>query len=315
MEALSMSVKERRRLEIFGRVKANELTLSKGAELLGLSYRQAKRAWARYRDRGDSSLVHGLRGRASNRRDLGGRKERALELCREKYSNYGPTLAAECLGRDNGLAVAVSTLRTWLSSAGLWQRQRRRKLHRRRRPRREHYGESAQLDGSHHDWFAGRRGWAVLMVMIDDATGRVFACFFENESWDSAAVTLRRYAQLHGLPGALYVDQHSIYRADRDPTSEEIVAGLEPKTQFGRAMHELDIELILARSPRAKGRVERVNRTLQDRRVKALTRAGLGDLASANRYLEETYLPQFHEQFGKPPTKPSDMRDSRKLYY
>ncbi len=307
MEALSMSVKERRRLEIFGRVKANELTLSKGAELLGLSYRQAKRVWARYRDRGDSSLVHGLRGRASNRRDLGGRKERALELYRKKYLGYGPTLAAECLGRDDGLVVAVSTLRAWLSSAGLWQRQRRRKLHRRRRPRRERYGELVQLDGSHHDWFAGRRGWAVLMVMIDDATGRVFARLFENESWDSAAVTLRRYTQLHGLPCALYVDQHSIYRADRDPTSEELVAGLEPQTQFGRAMHELDVELILARSPQAKGRVERVNRTLQDRLVKSLTRAGLSDLGSANRYLEETYLPQFNEQFGKPPTKASDL--------
>jgi hypothetical protein len=307
METLAMSVKERRRLEVFGRVKAQELSLSKGAELLGLSYRQAKRAWARYRDRGDAGLVHGLRGRASNRHVQPVRKEQALELYREKYAGYGPTLAAEWLERDDGLAVPASTLRVWLSAAGLWQPQRRRKLHRRRRPRREHCGELVQLDGSHHDWFEGRRGAAVLMVMIDDATGRIFARFFENESWDSAATTLRRYTQLHGLPRALYVDRHGIYRADWEPTPDEILAGIEPQTQFGRAMHELDVELILAHSPQAKGRVERVNRTLQDRLVKELTRAKISDLESANRYLEETYLPRFNEQFGKAAAKRADV--------
>jgi hypothetical protein len=307
METLTMSGKERRRLEVFGRVKAKELSLTKGAELLGMSYRQAKRAWARYRDQGDMGLVHRLRGRASNRHVQPGRKEQALALYREKYAEYGPTLAAECLARDDGLAVPVSTLRVWLSAAGLWQQQRRRKLHRRRRPRRAHCGELLQLDGSHHDWFAGRRGRAVLMVMIDDATGRVFARFFENESWDSAATTLRRYTQLHGLPRALYVDGHSIYRADWDPTPDEILAGMEPKTQFGRAMHELDVELIQAHSPQAKGRVERVNRTLQDRLVKELTRAGISDLESANRYLEETYLPRFNQQFGKAAAKRADV--------
>ena len=160
METLTMSGKERRRLEVFGRVRAKELALTKGAELLGMSYRQAKRAWARYRDQGDAGLVHRLRGRASNRHVQSGRKEQALALYREKYAEYGPTLAAECLARDDGLAVPVSTLRVWLSAAGLWQQQRRRKLHRRRRPRREHCGELLQLDGSHHDWFAGRRGTA-----------------------------------------------------------------------------------------------------------------------------------------------------------
>jgi hypothetical protein len=236
-----------------------------------------------------------------------GRKERALELYREKYVGYGPTLAAECLGRDDGLAVPRSTLRGWLSEAGLWQQQRRRKLHRRRRARREHYGELLQMDGSHHDWFDGRRGWAVLMVMIDDATGQVFASFFENESWHSAATTLRRYTQRHGLPRALYVDRHGIYRAEWDPTPAEILAGIEPKTQFGRAMSELDVELIRAHSAQAKGRVERVNRTLQDRFVKELTRVGISDLESANAYLEETYLPRFNQQFGRPAAKGADL--------
>jgi len=307
METMTMSCKERRRLEALSRVKSGGLSLVKAAELLGLSYRQAKRTWARSQELGDAGLSHRLRGRASNRQVAPGRRERALELYREKYVGYGPTLAAECLEREDGLAVPASTLRKWLSSAGLWQRQRRRKLHRRRRARREHYGELLQMDGSHHDWFDGRRGWAVLMVMIDDATGQVFARFFENESWDSAATTLRRYTQRHGLPRALYVDRHSIYRAEWDPTPAEILADIEPKTQFGRAMSELDVELIQAHSPQAKGRVERVNRTLQDRFVKELTRVGISDLESANAYLEETYLPRFNEQFGRPAAKGADL--------
>lgn len=200
METISMSGKERRRLEVFSRVKAREFSLARAADLLGISGRQAKRIWARYRDEGDAGLVHRLRGRASNRQPQPIRKEQALELYREKYAGYGPTLAAECMERDDGLAAPTSTLRRWLTSAELWKQQRRRKQHRRRRPRREHYGELVQLDGSHHDWFEGRRGLAVLMVMIDDATGLVFAQFFENESWDSAATTLRRYTQTHGLP-------------------------------------------------------------------------------------------------------------------
>jgi len=317
METLAMSGKERRRLEVFRRVQAKEFKLSQAAELLGISGRQAKRILARYRADGDAGLMHRLRGRSSNRRVQPLRQELAMELYREKYTGYGPTLAAECLERDDDLAVPVSTLRAWLISAGLWQRQRRRKLHRRRRVRREQLGELVQLDGSHHDWFDGRRGQAVLMVMIDDATGRVFARFFENESWDSSATTLRRYVQLHGLPRALYVDRHSIYRAEWEPTPDEILAEIEPKTQFGRAMQELEVELIRARSPQAKGRVERVNRTLQDRLVKALTRAVISDLEAANRYLEETYLPQFNAQFGRPPAQSGDvhraMEDERML--
>jgi hypothetical protein len=307
METLRMSVKERRRLEVLSRVKSRELSLVKAAEVLAISYRQAKRLWARFQDQGDAGLLHRLRGRASNRHVQPIRKEQSLELYRTKYAGYGPTLAAECLERDDDLAVPVSTLRVWLSAAGLWQQQRRRKLHRRRRPRREHFGELVQMDGSHHDWFEGRRGTAVLMVMIDDATGRVFARFFENESWLSAATTLRQYAARHGLPRALYVDRHGIYRADREPTGDEVFAGIEPKTQFGRALEELEVELILAHSPQAKGRVERVNRTLQDRLVKELARVGISDLESANRYLEETFLPRFNEQFGRPAAKPADL--------
>jgi len=181
--------------------------------------------------------------------------------------------------------------------AGLLERRRKRRLHRRRRTRREHLGELVQMDGSHHDWFEGRRGWAVLMVMIDDATGRVTARFYENESWASSSDLFQRYARRHGLPRGLYVDQHSIYRPDCEPTGAELLDNCPPETQFGRAMRELDVELILARSPQAKGRVERMNGTLQDRLVKALRRANISDLGMANRFLDDEFLVEFNARF------------------
>lgn len=307
METLVMSTEERRRAEIFSRVGRKELTLVKAGELLRISYRQAKRLWARYDARGDAALVHGLRGRKSNHQAVSGAKERALALYRERYSDYGPTLASECLARDDELIVPASTLRRWLTASGLWERQRKRQVHRRRRARREHRGELLQMDGSHHDWFEGRRGWAVLMVIVDDATGTVWAWLFENESWHSAAAIMLAYVQAHGLPRALYVDRHSIYRADWEPTPAEILAEKQPETQFGRAMRELGVELILAHSPQAKGRVERMNLTLQDRLVKALRRADISDLPSANAFLAETFLPAFNQQFAKPAAQPVDV--------
>lgn len=309
MERILMSTQERRRLEVFSRIQSGEMGLVEASALLGLSYRQTKRIWKRYQQQGDAGLVHKGRGRPSNRQSQEGVCERALSLYQEHYADYGPTLAAECLEQDHALKVPVSTLRRWLSAAGLWERKRKRKAHRRRRDRRSRVGDMLQLDGSHHDWFEGRRqvtnrqdaysGWAILMVMIDDATGRVYARFYENESWHSAADVFERYVEHRGLPRSLYVDQHSIYRADREPTNAEILAGKEPETQFGRAMRELDVELILARSPQAKGRVERMNGTLQDRLVKAMRRSGIKDLETANQFLEETFLPEFNLRFSK----------------
>ena len=309
MERILMSAQERRRLEVFSRIQSGEMRLVEASELLGLSYRQTKRVWSRYQQQGDAGLVHKGRGRPSNRQPQAGVRERALSLYQEHYADYGPTLAAEYLEQDHGLKVPVSTLHRWLAAAGLWERKRKRKAHRRRRDRRSRVGDLLQLDGSHHDWFEGRRqvvnlrdaysGWAILMVMIDDATGRVYARFYENESWESAADVFVRYVGQQGLPRSLYVDQHGIYRADWEPTKAEILAGKEPETQFGRAMRELDVELILAHSPQAKGRVERMNGTLQDRLVKAMRRAGINDLKTANQFLEETFLPEFNIRFSK----------------
>jgi hypothetical protein len=306
MEIIQMSAKERARLEVFGRVRAGDMTLVKASALLGLSYRQTKRSWSRYREEGDIALVHGLRGQASNRQGDGEKRTMALQLYADKYSDYGPTLAAECLAADDGVQVPVETLRCWLLSAGLWSRRRQRKAHRRRRPRKEQFGELVQMDGSIHDWFEGRRGDAVLMVIIDDATGRIFARFFERETLHAAWTTFRYWVEEHGLPSAVYVDRHSIYRSDREPTAEELLAGEEPPTQFGRSMRELNVRLIKARSPQAKGRVERMNGTLQDRLVKAMRRAKVCDLEHANRFLESEFLSTFNERFTVPASQPGD---------
>ena len=300
-----MSRKERKRLAAMSRVVSGELSLAEASRQLGLSYRQCSRALSRYKADGDAGLVHRLRGRASNRQPVD-QREVVMVLYRERYLDYGPTLAAECLAKDNKISVSVSTLRRWLAKAGVLQRRRKRSPHRRRRPRRERRGDLVQMDGSHHDWFEGRRGWAVLMVMIDDATGNVLARFYENESWASASDIFQRYVLSYGLPRALYVDQAGIYRPDHEATGNELLDKTPAETQFGRAMRELEVELILAHSPQAKGRVERMNGTLQDRLVKSLRRHAISDLQEANRHLEEVFLTALNAKFSVQPTHAKD---------
>ena len=307
MGKLLMSAFERDRLEVLGRVQRGELTLLKASELLGLSYRQAKRVYGRYREQGAAGLVHRLRGRASNRRCDGGLREQVLEAYRSKYVDFGPTLACEYLAREDGLVVGVETLRRWLLGAGLWRSRRSRPVHRRWRARKEHCGEMVQMDGSHHDWFEGRREWAVLMVLVDDATGWTYCRFFESESTAAAFEAFGRYVRQRGLPRSLYVDRDSIYRTTRSASVDESLAGEPPATQFGRAMQELGVRLILAKSPQAKGRVERRNGVLQDRLVKSLRVAGLNDLEEANRFLEERFLPEFNGRFTVAAQEKSDV--------
>jgi transposase len=302
-----MSQRERHRLEAFARVRRGEITLVKASELLKLSYRQAKRCIARYQKEGAKGLVHRLRGQPSNRQVGTKHKQRVLAIYQKKYADYGPTLAAECLQDDDRLAVPVETLRQWLLAAGLWRKQRQHRPYRQRRARKEYFGEMVQMDGSHHDWFEGRRAKASLMVLIDDATNEVFAWFSEQETTIAAMEAFAGYVERYGLPQALYVDRNSIYRPDHEATLAENLAGKEPTTQFGRAMAELDVELIMAHSPPAKGRVERVHGTLQDRLVKALRRAKISDLAAANRFLQEKFLVAFNRRFVKKAARVGDL--------
>jgi transposase len=306
MGTISMSVKERRRLAALSRVAAGEISLRSAGEAIGVSYRQMKRSYASWKLEGDAALVHKSRGRVSNRAAKGDAlRERALAAYAERYSDYGPTLASEVLAKE-GIVAPRETLRRWLSAAGLRPSKPAKRKHRSRRPRRERFGELVQMDGSKHDWFGGRRKEATLMVAIDDATGRIWARFFEEETFEAACETFRGWCDRHGLPLALYVDRAGIYRSDREPTAGETMRGERPETQFGRAMRELDVELILARSAQAKGRVERENRTLQDRLVKALKRAGAATLEEGNRLLESSFLGELNEKFAKPPAAPGN---------
>ena len=305
-----MSVKERARLGILSQVEADKLTLVEAARLLGLSYRHLRRVRQRYREHGAAGLVHGLRGRPSNRGCDRTLREAAVALYREHYSGFGPTLASEYLYSHHQLVVDDQTLRRWLQSAGLWRRCRKAPRHRRRRERKACFGELVQLDGSHHDWFEGRRagGACVLMVMIDDATSCTYAQFFEGETTQAAMLMLRDWALVYGLPRRLYPDRHSIYRVNTQ-NADEIAArtGQRPPTQFGRAIAELGVHITCAKSPQAKGRVERMNGTLQDRLVKALRVEGIDDIAAANAYLQSTFLPHLNARFAVAPADATDV--------
>jgi transposase len=291
-----MSMKERVRLEVFSRVKRGEISVAKAAELVGLSLRQARRVWKRYVRDGDAGLVHRLRGRPGNAAKLQCRRE-VLELCRDKYSDFGSALAADYL-RKQGHEVPRQTLWRWRRQAGDLRPQRRAVKHRTRRQRRSCLGELVQMDGSTHDWFEGRRDWCVLYVMIDDATGRLFCRFYETEDTASAFDLFGRYVHKHGLPMALYVDKDSIYRVN-EPQAQEFghQRGRPPLTQFGRAMKQLGVDMIFANSPQAKGRVERVNGTLQDRLVKALRVADISSIEQANEFLDRQFLREHNRRF------------------
>jgi hypothetical protein len=286
-------------------VQEDELKLVEASEVLGLSYRQAKRIWARYQLQGDRGLVHAARGKPGQRAKPAKLKACILARYDERYADFGPTLAAEYLA-DEGLVVDHETLRRWLLAQGKPRRRRRRQRHREWRERKPCVGAMVQLDGSHHDWFEGRASRCVLMVMVDDATNRVWAQFFAEETTRASYDILEAWVRRWGLPQSLYVDKDSIYRCEGLGSIAEQMAGKAPQTQFGRAMEQLGVELILANSPQAKGRVERMNGTLQDRLVKALRLEGINDLASANTFLAKRFLPGFNRRFEVEPASQAD---------
>jgi hypothetical protein len=303
---LRMSMKERVRLQAFSRVKRGEMSVAKAGGVLGISERQARRIWKRYQRDGDAGLVHRLRGRVGNalHREVRGK---ALDLCRTKYADFGSALAAEYL-QSHGIVVPRQTLWRWRRIAGDLAAVRRAAKHRIRRERRSCMGELVQMDGSTHDWFEGRRATCVLFVMIDDATSRLFCRFYESEDTVSAFALFGGYVRKHGLPAALYVDKDSIYRVN-DPLAREHgrQRGQVPLTQFGRAMGQLAVEVICANSPQAKGRVERVNGTLQDRLVKAMRLAGISTIAQANEFLQRQFLPEHNRRFALLAASPIDV--------
>lgn len=307
METLTMSARERGRLGVMTQVKKQGLRLVEAARLMRVSYRQAKRIWRRYRQDGDRGLIHGNRGRASNRKKPEEERRRIVDRYQERYQGFGPTLAAEHLAADDRLVVDHETLRRWLLAEGAWQPRKTRARHRSWRERKACQGEMVQMDGSEHDWFEGRAERAVLMVMIDDATNRTLARFYPAETTAAAFDVFGRYARRYGLPGSLYVDQDSIYKNERQARIDEELREEGAVTQFKRAMRTLGVEVILAYSPQAKGRVERRNQVFQDRLVKEMRLRKIASLEEGNRYLAEDFLPAMNRRFVVRPRAKQDV--------
>jgi hypothetical protein len=300
-DRIEMSQRERDRLKVMSSVLKKERTQAEAGRLLGLSDRQIRRIQRRLESQGDGGIVHRLRGRPSNGRIDVEHHRKVIAAYREEFMGFGPTFASEKLAQRE-LPVAVRTLREWLWVEGLWQRQRKRDKHRQRRERRECLGELVQADGSHHDWLEGRGPWMVLVVMIDDATSKTMARFYPAETTEAYMDLLRRYLRKRGRMTAMYVDRDSIFRAeDHDPYDPQPTL-----TQFKRALDELEIDLILANSPQAKGRVERFNKTAQDRLVKELRLAGAATMEQANGVLEKVFLPWFNRHCVVDPVSPNN---------
>lgn len=306
-----MSKKELQRVEVFSQVQGEGWCLVDAAEILMLSYRQTKRLWRRYQREGAAGLQHRNAGRMSHRAKPREFREQVLKLLCEKYSGgpgeprFGPTLAAEHLAEEDGLLLDAETLRRWMLKAGLWMRTRgRKRAHLRRRPRKEHFGELVQLDGSFHAWYEQRGPHGCLMNMVDDATGTTHTRLGKAETIWAAAHLLRAWIECYGIPRALYTDWKNVYKVA--PTPKQELRGEEPLTQFGRMCARLGIRIIGAHSPQAKGRVERNNGVHQDRLVKKLRRQKIQEDAAANKYLAAHYLPALNRRFAKKPAQPQD---------
>lgn len=296
-----MSTRELTRAEVCVRVVSGDFSIAEGASRVGVSYRQMKRIVRRYRRRGAAGLVHEGLGRSSNRaKPLAEVRARALDLVREFYggsssSRFGPTLIAEHLESDHGLKVCSESLRLWMLDAGLWSLSRRRKPYRRRRERRAHFGELVQADGSVHEWLEerGPAGW--LITFIDDSRSHCLARFAEAESTWALAEVLELWISRHGIPRELYVDSGGVFRRRRT-RNEKKGDRMLGETQFARMCRELGTRLIFARSPQAKGRVERVHGTHQDRLIKKMRLRGISNYEEANEFLEG-YLSDHNERF------------------
>lgn len=291
------NAKELRTLHVIHKVIEGELTQVRAAEIISLSERQIRRIIKRIREEGDGGISHRSRGRHSNRQKPKKLRGRIIKLYQQKYKGFGPTFAAEKLSEIDSIEISDETLRLWLIEAGEWQKKRKRSTHRQWRPRKLNYGEMLQMDGSHHDWFEGRRPRCVLMAYIDDATGRVYGRFYEYEGTLPAMDSFKRYIKRHGIPMSVYFDRHTTYKSPAEPSIEEEINDIEPLSEFGRALTELKVKLIHAYSPQAKGRVERLFETLQDRLVKELRLRGISTIEEANVFLDDSYWTAFNKKF------------------
>jgi len=296
---------ELRRLHVIQKVLEKVLKQRGAAEILSLSGRQIRRIVKRIRSEGGRGVIHKSRGRPSNRRISDLTKEKVIKLYRAQYKDFGPTLASEKLLERDRIQISDETLRGWLVEAGDWQRIRKKRKHRQWRERKPHYGEMVQMDGSHHEWFEGRGPECVLMGYIDDATGEVFGRFYGYEGTMPAMESFKLYIRKHGLPLKVYLDKHSTYKSTAKPSIEDELNDVEPLSEFERALKELGVEVSHAHSPQAKGRIERLFRTFQDRVIKEMRLGGIRTIEEGNTFLEG-YLPLYNKRFSVRPREKED---------
>lgn len=295
-DMITMSRREAARLHILHQALERKVTQREAASLTGLSDRQVRRLVKRLRAEGDAGICHRARGKASNHRIPKRVKARVLTLFRAQYRDFNLAHATEKLGAVHGITLHAETLRLWLNAAGIPYKKRRARKHRRWRERKPHAGELVQIDGSHHDWFEGRGPACVFMGYIDDATNTVWGRFYEYEGTWPALDSLKRYIGEYGLPQSVYLDKHTTYKSWAKPTLDEQLTDQQPMSQVERSLAELGIDVIHAHSPQAKGRVERLFRTLQDRLVRELRLLGIQSVAEANAFLA-CYLPEYNRRF------------------
>ena len=298
----TMSDKEIQRLEMMTQISHKQLTQAQAAQRLGLSVRQVKRLWRAYSQRGAAGLIHKSRGKPSRNQLKQEVKQRVLDLLLEHYRDFGPTLAAEKLVEIHGLRISDEKVRQIMMAEGLWKPRRKRKLQvYQMRQRRAMFGELVQIDGSDYDWFEGRSPRCTLLVFVDDATGQLVELrFVPHESFNAYCEAAQHYFERYGKPRAFYSDKHGIFHLN-NPT---LTRG-DGLTDFGRAMQELNIQIICANTPQAKGRVERANKTLQDRLTKELRLRGISTPEEANLWLPE-YMQDFNQRFATAPRSSLD---------
>ena len=302
MDLLSMSKEELSRLEMMERLQEKRMGQRTAAEILGVSVRQVKRLLRAYRREGAAGLVSKQRGQASHHQLEQETVRAALDLLKGRYADFGPTLAHEKLVEREGLKLCLGSVRKIMIEEGIWKAKRARKVDvHPLRERRACLGELVQMDGTDHDWFEGRSERCTLLVMIDDATGQLGALsFVPEESFFGYCNLLRQYLAAHGRPAGLYTDKHGIFRVNLPNAGSG-----DNLTQFGRAMQSLEIPILCANTPQAKGRVERVNETLQDRLVREMRLLGINTMQQGNAYLPEFIL-DFNARFAVQPRSSLD---------
>lgn len=282
---LTMSQKELDRLKIVSQIEGKSLTVAEGAELMGVSPRQTYRILKTIAVEGSKGIIHKGRGKKSNKGYSEDLKKKIVRIYEKEYWDYGPTLFTEMLVEYHKIKIDHETIRRWLRANAITTCLRKKRPHRRKRERRSCFGELLQFDGSYHDWFEGRGPESCLINCVDDATGTVYLKFVISENTQDVMLTMWEYVHKYGIPRSLYTDRASVYKGDG------------ALTDFGRAMAELEIKIIYAKSPQAKGRVERGNRTHQDRLVKALRRENISDVAEANKYLQNSFITKHNDKF------------------